>query len=329
MDRRQFIRTGCLAGAALALSGLLPTRLLAGAGAGPRTTQEARLLMGTVVTVTVNHVSRLQAEEGIGRAFAAMDRLIAVFDRRDASSALGVLNDSGRLAGAPAPLVSLLDRAEAFGRSCGYAFNPAVLPVVALYEARGVSVGRRELAQALALAAPGGISLRGDAIHLERSGMGLTFDGIAKGRIADAAAEVLVGCGINDYLINAGGDLRVSGRNHQGLPWVVGIENPEKTGGVIETLRLRSGAVATSGGYERFFDQQQRLHHLVDPATGQCPQTKSVTVIAPTAEQADALATCLFVLPPHAGLNLIARYPKTACLTLDSAGTRHVSPTWG
>ncbi len=332
MKRRHFLRGACGACAVAAFSGLLPSRLLAVVGMGSRTVQETRLIMGTVTTVTVNTASRLRAEEGIGRAFEEMDRLIAVFDRRSASSALGALNGAGRLAGAPAELVEVIAQAEAYGRMTGHAFNPAVQPVVALYEdrfKRGLSVDRGDLAAALELARPGGIGLSGRDIRFERSGMGLTLDGIAKGRIADAAAAVLERHGLRDYLINAGGDIRVSGRNHQGLAWNVGIENPDKTGGVLETLRLSSGAVATSGGYERFFDQARRSHHLVDPATGQSPRTKSVTVTAKTAEEADALATCLFILPPRAGVTLAASRPGAACLIIDAEGRRTASPNWG
>ncbi len=332
MKRRHFLRGACGACAAAAFSGLLPARLLAAVGAGSRTVQETRLIMGTVVTVTVQSASRLRAEEGIGRAFAEMGRLIALFDRRNPASALGSLNASGSLADAPDELVGVVRRAEEYGRLTGHAFNQAVQPVVALYEeraGRGLAPDPADLAAALELARPGGIDVTGRGIRLERSGMGLTLDGIAKGRIADAAANALVGNGLHDFLINAGGDIRVSGRNHQGLPWNVGIENPDTSGGVIESIRLSEGAVATSGGYERFYDQARSSHHLIDPATGRSPRTKSVTVIAKTAEEADALATCLFVLPPAAGLALVASRPGAACLIVGPDGARVTSPAWG
>ena len=112
-----------------------------------------------------------------------------------------------------------------------------------------------------------------------------------KGLAVDAAARELQPFG--DFAIDAGGDLYLGGRNPDGGPWSVGIRHPRHDGQLIDSLRVSDKAVCTSGDYER------GRTHILDPRTGAAAvRVASVTVVAPTAMLADALATAAFVLGP-------------------------------
>ncbi len=94
-------------------------------------------------------------------------------------------------------------------------------------------------------------------------------------------------------------------------------------------MRPGDGAVATSGSYERYHDADRRYHHLVDGSSAASPgEARSVSVVAPTALDADALATAVFILGPGAGLTLIDSLAGCACLILDRHGRRLTSRGW-
>jgi thiamine biosynthesis lipoprotein len=136
--------------------------------------------------------------------------------------------------------------------------------------------------------------------------MKIGIAGIGKGFGVDRAAEVLARRGLTDWIVDGGGDIRLSG-GRAGEPWQVGIAHPRRHGRLWGRLDLSSGAVVTSGDYESYFERDGvRHHHILDPATGRPSRgTAAVTVLAPDATTADALATGLMVLGPERGLALV------------------------
>ena len=340
ISRRRFLRACCLTGAALAASAactsLLPITAFSAPGSSrgsspfgePR--QETQLLMGTIVTISALCPASVLVEEAFGRAFEEMRRLIAVFDRFNAATALGVLNSQGSLSDIPQELHSVLTQAETLARLTDDAFNPAVAPLVDLYRNRPKGAplpDKQAVNEALALAQPGALRLSKTSARLDRSGMRLTLDGIAKGYIADKASETLSAHGITHHLVNAGGDIRASGLSAPGSPWTIGIENSLITGG-METVSLSSGAIATSGSSQNFYDPAHKHHHLISHRTGQSPDVLSVTVKAPTTAQADSLATALALLPPAEALRFVQTKTTAQCLILTSQA-RYASNGWG
>lgn len=132
----------------------------------------------------------------------------------------------------------------------------------------------------------------------------LDFGGIAKGWAAHQAAERLKASG--PALINAGGDIAISGSRLNNEPWLVGISNPFEPDKDLVTLHLHVGGVATSGKDRRRWMQGAILnHHIIDPRTGQPAVTDilTATVIAPTAMEAEAAAKAVFLLGSGAGLD--------------------------
>jgi thiamine biosynthesis lipoprotein len=149
-------------------------------------------------------------------------------------------------------------------------------------------------------------------VFLPSSGMALDLGGIAKGYIVDRGLELLARSGIGHALLNAGGDIGILGPKPDGSPWRIGVKHPRRDDELIAVISwLKKGAVVTSGDYERFFEEDgERYHHILDPRTGYPARNLlSATVVAPTAIEADALSTALFVMGPQRGLELVESLP--------------------
>jgi thiamine biosynthesis lipoprotein len=148
-------------------------------------------------------------------------------------------------------------------------------------------------------------------------GLGLDFGGVAKGWSAQKAMEQLRAEG--PALIDAGGDIAVSGSRADGGPWKIGVADPFHPGEEIEVLHLNQNGVATSGKNRRRWLRNGLLqHHLIDPLTGQPAETDllTVTVIAHDVLQAEAAAKAAFLLGSHAGLEWIDTHPDLAGLLI-------------
>jgi thiamine biosynthesis lipoprotein len=144
---------------------------------------------------------------------------------------------------------------------------------------------------------------------LRRRGMKLDLGAIAKGYATEKALQTLKKHGIQKALIDAGGNIRVLGRNLRDTPWRIGIKDPRKADGIVAILSLEDVAAVTSGDYYRYFEADgARYHHIIDPRSGY-PATGNMSVTAITADAglADAISTLFFVLPPHKALEVAAR----------------------
>jgi thiamine biosynthesis lipoprotein len=164
------------------------------------------------------------------------------------------------------------------------------------------------------------VDARTRKVKLRRAGMRLGLGGIAKGYAVDRCAAVLRGEGLADFMVQAGGDLFVSGSKGP-APWRVGIRDPRGPADrTIGYMPIRDHAFSTAGDYERsFILDGKRYHHIIDPKTGY-PATASreVTIFAPTAFLADALDDAAFILGPKAGLALVDGTPDCAAVIVDA-----------
>ena len=152
-------------------------------------------------------------------------------------------------------------------------------------------------------------------ISLPEAAMRIGIAGIGKGYGVDRAAELLEARGITDYIVEGGGDIRIRGESLDG-PWTIGIAHPRERGELFATMHADRGSVVTSGDYESYFERDGVLyHHILDPRTGQpAREAIAVTVLAPTAMDADALATGLFVLGVEDGLARVEEMPGVEAL---------------
>jgi thiamine biosynthesis lipoprotein len=300
-DRRTFLKVaGILGVGAVAGGGLRPAFKVLGDDAPVLTS--ARPSMGTLVEIQTAHDSRDLCQEAIELAWAEMDRLVAVLSRHDSSTPLSHLNAHGSLAEPPSELTDVIIRSIEMHRRTGGAFDPTVKPLIDLFEASGTGApDEADVRAALALVGAGGVRFSDRRIDLARDGMGLTLDGVAKGYIVDRMSQRLAAAGAANHLVNAGGDIRTRGERAPGRPWKIAIEDPAKKSNYPDVIRLRDGAVATSGSYENFYDDDHTRHHIVDPSTGRSPlETVSASVRARSVMEADALSTAVMLSVPGA-----------------------------
>ncbi|WP_244859982.1 FAD:protein FMN transferase [Nitrosococcus oceani] len=228
-------------------------------------------------------------------------------------------------------IVKVLEEAQSISRLSKGAFDVTVGPLVNLW---GFGPGsytneipsRREMEAEKERVGFKQLQVRHSppAVRKKRGDIYVDLSAIAKGYGVDRIAELLEAQGIYHYLVDIGGEERIQGHGPEGAPWRIAIERPvagERR--VQRILELDSGAVATSGNYRNYFEQDgKRYSHTLDPRTGWPITHKlaSVTVVDATAMRADALATALFVLGPEEGLQLAEQEQIPALFIIKMSG---------
>ena len=196
----------------------------------------------------------------------------------------------------------MLTEAKRIGLMSGGALDVTVHPLMQLWR-RTAKEDRlpssREIEATVGLVAHGGLSLDSNHrfVRLRQPGMGVDLGGIAKGYAVDAAAEALTKRGVLSGLIDAGGDLRVVGRDRDGGIWRIGLRHPLAPSRLLLSVLVEDEAAATSGNYFRYFTIGGRQYgHLLHPRAGTpADSALSATVIARSAMYADGLATAAMV----------------------------------
>ena len=171
------------------------------------------------------------------------------------------------------------------------------------------------------------INKANSTVLLKLTGMKIGFGAIGKGYAADQAKALLEHKGVSGGIINASGDMNTWGKQPNGEDWKVAITNPLNKKNSFALLPIKKGAVVTSGDYEKYVTfNDKRYTHIIDPRTGY-PSSGiiSVTVFAPKAELADALATSVFVMGAEVGLSRINQLPNVECIIIDDRGDIHTS----
>lgn len=156
-------------------------------------------------------------------------------------------------------------------------------------------------------------------VLLTTAGMHIGFGGIGKGYAADMVKKLLINKGVTSGVINASGDLTAWGKRLDGQSWKVAIADPNDKSKNIAWIPVEEMSVATSGDYEQYFIHQgKRYSHTIDPKTGRPIQgMKSVTIVSPSAELSDALATAVFTMGVEVGLHFVSQLPQTHVLIID------------
>jgi FAD:protein FMN transferase len=164
-------------------------------------------------------------------------------------------------------------------------------------------------------------------VFLKEKGMRIGFGGIGKGYAAECAKVFLQKRGIKNGIVNAAGDLTAWGYQPNGKPWTIGIADPNASRQIFSHLEITNTSVATSGNYEKFvLIDGKKYSHTIDPKTG-LPVTgiKSVTIICPNAELADAMATPVMIMGIKAGIDMVNQVKGLACIIIDENDKIHTS----
>ncbi|MDR6564063.1 MULTISPECIES: FAD:protein FMN transferase [unclassified Arcicella] len=157
------------------------------------------------------------------------------------------------------------------------------------------------------------------SVFLKEQGMRIGFGGIGKGYAAEKAKMLMIAKGVKSGIVNAAGDLTTWGTQPNGKSWTIGIADPNAQQHSFSALNISNVAVATSGNYEKFVViDGKKYSHTIDPKTGlPVAGIKSVTILSPNAEIADAMATPVMVMGVKVGLNLINQMQGIACIIVD------------
>lgn len=293
--------------------------------------------MGTIVTVqVVGHASDppeiTAREQSVERALAWFQRVEDCCTRFDPASELRRLTAHiGEAIPVSDLLFEVVQFALAVAEASGGAFDPTV---GASMERHGFNRHYRTgLVSPTAVELPGAASYRDVQLDPARKTIQLfrplvlDLGAVAKGLAIDMAARELRS--FEHFAIDAGGDLYLGGSNAAGEPWSVGIRHPRRDRELIEMVQLSNSAVCTSGDYERRSSADNPGHHILDPRTGSAVESvASVTVVAPTAMAADALATAAFVLGPKDGIHFLEQQGVSGLILTPTLERFSTGPIW-
>ncbi len=277
--------------------------------------KEVLMIMGTRFKVTATATDRAIAMKAVRAGIAEMERIEALISSWKPDSQTTAINRNAGVepVAVDLELYNLIYRAKKISRLTNGAFDISFAVMDRIYE-----FDRKEktlpdsvtLAEAIKKIDWTKIILDPNthSVFLQESGMKIGFGAIGKGYAANRAKALMEKMdGVIGGVVNASGDLIVWGENGTDSGWKVQISDPKNIEQSMAWLELKNTAIVTSGDYEKYFTSQgKRYAHIINPKTG-LPSTgiKSVTIICPDTELADALATSVFVLGAEKGMELI------------------------
>lgn len=285
--------------------------------------------MGTLVHIKVWGEDDAAIVKAIEAAFAEFDRIDKAMTVWAPDSEISRINAAAGTKKAVAvsdETLHLLERAVEASRVTGGTFditvgsfwgvwkfdedNDGTIPGKEAVEERRKLVNYKDIV----------IDAKKKTVRLKRKGQQITLGGIAKGYAVDRAVKILRDAGLVDFIVQAGGDMYVSGRRGD-RKWRVGIRDPRgDRDDFFAVAEVEDMTFSTSGDYERFVIKDGvRYHHILDPATGYpAMKCRSVTVMAKDATTADELSKGFFVLGPEQGMALVEKLPDVEAVIVGS-----------
>lgn len=287
-------------------------------GCAPQSEQRHFFAMDTVMTLQL-----VGAEE---QTFAACEQAVRELEQKCSvtlpESELSLLNRQGEAA-LSADVAAILEAGLRIHRQTQGAFSLSLYPASRLwgFTEEAQQVPKPEALEAVRpLINDQKIRLGGEngkTVSLEQ-GMALDLGGIAKGYAADLLSVLLEEQQVEHYFLSLGGNVQVGGGKPDGTPWKIGIADP-KGGEYVGVIPLSDGAVVTSGGYQRNFEQDGKIyHHILDPQTLAPAESglRSVTIVAQSGTLADGLSTALFVMGEQKAMEFCAEQGDFECILI-------------
>lgn len=268
-----------------------------------------RVLMGTFWEVTS------WRKEAAGIVFAEAERLEGLLSKYIPESEVSRLNRAGELKVSPDTFYLIKSSGDLSGKTEG-AFEITIATLVDLWGFSNKDYrlpAKEEISKTMKLVGSDKIILleNNNMVKFKFPGMKIDLGGIAKGYALDCAVSKLKEHGINDCLINAGGQVYALGKGNKG-PWKIAVQNPRKPE-ISKIVELENKSISTSGDYEQFFfDNGKRYCHILNPKTGYPADSgiASVTVIDKSAMSADVLSTSAFILGEEGIGKLKKNFPE-------------------
>ena len=296
-----------------------------------------RLVMGTFAHLKAIANDEDTAERCVEAAFAELKKVDDLMSDYKGESEISEVNRDAfkRAVKVSKSTFEVLQKSLEFSRLSGGAFDITIAPLAELWRTAAESNSvptEAELADARSKVGYEKLILDANVmtVRFTVEGMKLDLGGIAKGYAIDRAVEAMQAGGATGGMVDVGGDIRCFGLPPKGKKtWRIGLQNPTETDSDEETLagvadqvlmvlKLTDAAIATSGGYRRFFlIEGKKYSHIVNPDTAtSAGGLSSVTIISQNALDADALATSVSVMGPEKGLSLIEKIPDTEAILI-------------
>lgn len=290
LSRRKFCKLAALAPLAISSISWNSRRL----------TRRATLTMGSILDVRIFSNDTALAHRAIQSVFDEFRRVDELLSVYRPESWISLINaNAGRTdVRIPEAIGSILQTAQNYCGGTRGRFNVLVEPLMRVYGFReeAANISDKKIADAIDAANPKHLSITKDSAGLTHANAAIDLGGIGVGYAIDRSVERLRAYGITNALINHAGDIFALGEGPEGNGWPISIQDPLDPRGTVMTLELKDTALSTSGNYEKFVTLDGRtVGHILDPQNGKNPtRYLSLSVVADTATEADALATGYF-----------------------------------
>ena len=285
------------------------------------TIKRSKFLLGTIVEIQIRDSDDRKADAVISDAFneiKRIDKLLSIYDSE--SSVCKINNSCDSIINIDEEIFGLIQKCDSFWKLSRGSFDISIGSVISTWgfgKDNPAIPNQEEITKALENSGWEYVGFPDKNKLKKPGGVKFDFGSVAAGYAADKAVEVIAQSGITNALVNTGGEIRGIGDD-----WTIGIQHPRIAGQILEKLKLHGKAVATSGDYEQYFEENgRRYHHIINPKNGfPASECQSVTVIADNNLTADALATGIFVLGPAKGLELAESLENVEAYIVDSSG---------
>ena len=241
------------------------------------------------------------SEKAVDAAIEEVQKLDAMLSAENSKSEVYALNEQGNLQ-ATDDLAELILRGKEIYQETDGLFDDTIYPLMELW---GFPTGEyhvpsgEEIENLLPDVDGGTVEISGNTVTLGE-GQQIDLGGIAKGYTGEKMTEIFQGYGVSSAMVSLGGNIQAIGTKPDGSSWRVGIRDPKGSQqDYAGVLQVQNEAVVTSGGYERYFEEDGRTYiHIIDPRTGYPVENDllSVTIVSPDGTLADGLSTALYIM---------------------------------
>ena len=278
-------------------------------GCTSKPVQQQFFAMDTVMSITAYGKG---AENAVSAAVTRVNQLEGLLSRtRTNSEATQLYLAAPEPVSVSADTLQVLALAQEWHGKTDGAFDVTIAPVTAAWGFGGSGnyqvPSPEKLAELLAMVDGSSVVLTDTTAALPVKGMEVDLGGIAKGYAAAQAEQVLRSAGVEHALLDLGRNITVIGTKPDGSDWRIAVQDPANSNGAVGVLSLQDCSAVTSGGYQRYFEQNGMVyHHIIDPRTGYPADSGliSATVVCSNSSLADLLSTAVFVLGEDAALDL-------------------------
>ncbi|MCW9013801.1 MAG: FAD:protein FMN transferase [Gammaproteobacteria bacterium] len=310
--------------------------LLTACDNNPKEFHHSILQFGTIIDVTLYDVDEKLAAQAFKELDADFEYMHQNWTPWEPSSVSRVnsLIPTGKKFSMDPSVIPLVIESKKLAAKTDNLFNPAIGKLINLWQFHkhdqpGIAPPDKQQIDQLIQQNPqmSNLHLEGVKMYSDNPNVQLSFGAFAKGYAIDLSIKRLKQLGIDNAIINTGGDLKTMG-NHGDRPWKIAIRHPRKDDIIASIEPQGEESIFTSGDYERFYMYEgKRYHHILDPNTGYPAEgTQSVTVIHHDSGLADAAATALFIAGPDHWHRMAKNLGITKVMLIDADGNVHVSP---